>query len=204
MTARCPGRTAARPGRRCGSSGTVDDRAARPGLEELVEQYLAGPARDAAAEEAFFGDRSVELGAALARAGRSLQSDGTLHEHQRRIGHEIARSLPPALIARAAAISSSSTFHRLLEEVEIAVGRIRRVGELAVYDVAHRIGCHLGLSPARIYLHCGTRAGARALGLPWHARSLDPSVLPPVLKRLTPGQAEDFLCIFKDRLAGLS
>ena len=39
------------------------------------------------------------------------------------------------------------------------------LGELTVYDVAHRIGAYLQLEPDVVYLHRGTRIGARYLGL---------------------------------------
>ena len=54
--------------------------------------------------------------------------------------------------------------------------------------------------PERVYLHRGTRKGARALGLDWRADSLDPRVLPKELADLEPREIEDFLCIYKDCL----
>lgn len=172
-------------------------------LQDLVDEYLNGAAIDAASEEAFFGERTLDLAAALARAGRSLQRNGSLHPHQRRIGHKIASWLPAALLLRKSTIAASSDFDRVLREVQRAIGGIRRIGELAIYDVAHRIGCFLNLRPTRVYLHCGTRDGARALGLPWRGATLDPASLPRELRRLTPAQVEDFLCLFKDRLSGV-
>jgi len=38
-------------------------------------------------------------------------------------------------------------------------------GKLAVYDVAMRIGIWRDIWPRYVYLHAGTRKGARALGL---------------------------------------
>ena len=37
------------------------------------------------------------------------------------------------------------------------------IGDLTVYDISTRIGAFLKLEPNRIYLHAGTRIGARAL-----------------------------------------
>jgi hypothetical protein len=59
------------------------------------------------------------------------------------------------------------------------------------------------LEPDRIYLHAGTREGARALGL--GGTALSKSELPKAFHRLSPGEIEDCLCIYKDdlrRLAG--
>jgi hypothetical protein len=37
--------------------------------------------------------------------------------------------------------------------------------EEVVYDIAHRIGAYLRREPEAVYLHAGTREGARALNL---------------------------------------
>lgn len=52
------------------------------------------------------------------------------------------------------------------------------VGPLAVYDVSDRIGSYLGIRPEKVYLHCGVRQGARALGLPWRQPTVGRSLIP--------------------------
>jgi hypothetical protein len=49
-----------------------------------------------------------------------------------------------------------------------------------------------------VYLHAGTRAGARALGLNWRATTLAVHDLPAELRVLAPHEIEDCLCIFKN------
>jgi hypothetical protein len=78
---------------------------------------------------------------------------------------------------------------------------IKGLGKLYAYDVAHLIGAHLNLSPERVYLHAGTRKGARALGFPSALEYLTPSQLPSELQILKPYEMEDFLCIYKAFLA---
>jgi predicted kinase len=75
------------------------------------------------------------------------------------------------------------------------------IGELYVYDTALRIGAKLNLFPARVYLHAGTRQGARALGLDARADALDMADLPREFHVLKPYEVEDVLCIFKSELA---
>lgn len=71
---------------------------------------------------------------------------------------------------------------------------------LYVYDVALRIAHgFLDLQPEYVYLHAGAAEGARYLGLRGDKHPL--SAFPAAMHRLTPAQAEDFLCICKDRLA---
>ncbi len=72
-----------------------------------------------------------------------------------------------------------------------------------VYDAASRIGAKLRLKPQRIYLHAGTRDGARALGVPRSARVLEKRDLPRPLRRLAAHHLENFLCIDKRRLERL-
>jgi hypothetical protein len=52
--------------------------------------------------------------------------------------------------------------HALIKRTIHSIGGLR---ELYTYDMALRIGAFLGLAPEFVYLHRGTRAGARALGL---------------------------------------
>jgi hypothetical protein len=82
-----------------------------------------------------------------------------------------------------------------------AVFRITGIGELYICDTSLRIGAKLNLFPTAVYLHPGTRAGARALGLDDRAKMLKVSALPKPFRTLAPHELEDILCIFKDDLA---
>jgi hypothetical protein len=71
-------------------------------------------------------------------------------------------------------------------------------GELTVYDAALRIGTYreLKLEPKEIYLHAGTRKGAKTLGFKGRRRSIRLDELPKAFYRLKPYQIEDCLCIY--------
>jgi len=58
------------------------------------------------------------------------------------------------------------------------------------------------LEPKQIYLHRGTRDGARALGIRGRLSKLTVPDIPKDFARLSPGEIEDCLCIYKDRLRG--
>ncbi|MGD1155166.1 MAG: hypothetical protein ABSA41_04990 [Terriglobia bacterium] len=92
---------------------------------------------------------------------------------------------------------SFDQLHNLITE---HLNGIRNLGGLYYYDTALRIGASLHLMPERVYLHSGTRDGARALGLDWRADPLDPRALPKALGDLEPYEIEDFLCIYRDHL----
>jgi hypothetical protein len=72
---------------------------------------------------------------------------------------------------------------------------------LTVYDIADRIGAYLALRPAEVFLHAGTRKGAKALGLDTGSKSLSMSCLPEDLQSVEPEEAEDILCIYREVLA---
>lgn len=78
---------------------------------------------------------------------------------------------------------------------------IYRFGELAVCDTAFRLGVWLKLWPKAVYLHAGARVGAKAQGLDVRRDCLDMAELPGEVRVLKPWQVEDFLCIFKRKLA---
>jgi hypothetical protein len=101
---------------------------------------------------------------------------------------------------RRARLERATSFDDLHERVGAAIGSLQGIGELTVYDTALRIGAKLGHLPKAVYLHAGTRAGARALGLDWKAEVLPIRAFPAELRVLAPHEIEDCLCIFKDRL----
>lgn len=71
------------------------------------------------------------------------------------------------LIARA---ESSEALHALVAR---QLREVAGIGELYVYDTAFRIGAYLRLPPTRVYLHAGTRDGARALQLDYRSAALE-------------------------------
>jgi len=78
---------------------------------------------------------------------------------------------------------------------------VRGLGDLYIYDTALRLGSFLKLSPKHVYLHAGTRAGARALGLKLSEDFLRVTALPKTIQVLEPHEIEDFLCIYKAHFA---
>ncbi len=184
----------------CPPSG--GDGKAELSLEQIVERYLAGPARRAREEQRSFR-REPSLKAAVSRAAHARTPDGKRHSHQRRIPAGVLAECRQRLLRALAQLRRAQTFDELHALVEHAIRDIPGVGELLVYDTAARIGAKLRLRPQRVYLHAGTRDGARALGAPRSARVLEKRDLPRPLRRLAPDDLENFLCIYKRRLERL-
>ena len=105
------------------------------------------------------------------------------------------------LVANISRLRASQTFDDLFVLVDDFIASIRGIGELAVYDTALRIGARFNLAPQRVYLHAGTRDGARALGLASGTEAIETHQLPESLQALSPREVEDLLCIYKSRLA---
>lgn len=135
------------------------------------------------------------LRSAVARAALAETRDGKRYSHQRRIKQVVLQAIRQVLSE--IDYSQMRSFDELHTAIDREIGSIRGVGELLVYDTALRIGAKLSLMPERVYLHSGTRQGARALGLPWKQGSISIHQMPAVLRGLQPHEIEDCLCIFK-------
>jgi hypothetical protein len=173
----------------------IDDRK----LERLIDQYLGDFVRHRQAERGRFAGMP-NLTTAIRDAALARRADGKCEAHQRRVGLARLEPFEKLLQKSQAAIAKCNCFDDLHDLV--ARCQSERVGALATYDTAVRIGAYLGLAPDKVYLHTGTRKGAKALGLGVSQGWLDPDELPVPFHRLSPDEIEDFLCIFKGSFGG--
>lgn len=141
------------------------------------------------------------LETAIEHAALAIDGNGKRFAHQRRLIHEALAAAKRALLSTIAPLNLIRDFDVLIRLIEEIVAPIDGIGKLYVYDTSLRIGAKLGLLPEKVYLHAGTRDGAKVLGLDWRARALEPVSLPGWLRVLAPHEIEDFLCIYKDKLA---
>lgn len=155
--------------------------------EEIVAAYICDW-RGAARDELEHFRRANSLREAILRATEK-------RPHQYRIPQVLLEKAKQQLLSSSSILRAAPDFERLYSAVEKLIGSERGIGELCVYDIAHRIGAFLGFEPKLVYLHRGTRAGARALG--FTGKTLDPRTLPAAFSRLTPAEIEDCLCIYK-------
>lgn len=120
--------------------------------------------------------------------------------HQRRIPNVVLRAWADSLLQRRVRIGKAKTFSELHDIMAEAARELHGIGRLTVYDTATRVGAFLKLEPDRVYLHAGTRDGARVLGLN-QREWLSPLDLPKPFRRLCAGEIEDCLCIYKRQIA---
>jgi hypothetical protein len=149
--------------------------------------------------DTFRSEPSLE--AAVKRAAVAETPDGKRYSHQTRLTRTALKRVRQALVN--APLAECQDFAALHLEIQQRISHIRGIGELMVYDTAHRIGAKLSLSPDVVYLHRGTREGARALGVRGSAKQINVSALPVELQGLCAGEIEDFLCVFKSDLREL-
>jgi len=165
-----------------------------------IAKHYATHYRANAREEMRYYNRQPSLRAAIETAALSCLPNGKRHGHQRRIPGRVLAIAARALQGGAPGLGKAASFDDLHQAVEAAILPLRGIGELAVYDIAHRIGAYRGLEPELVYLHAGTRAGAKILGL--SGKKLARRDLPAAFRGLSPAEIEDCLCIYKSWLRG--
>jgi hypothetical protein len=162
-------------------------------LEEVVTRYLTDWRQLAARDMRPF-KKAKSLSNAISEATAK-------YPHQYRIPNSVLEEAKIRLLKRQRLLEDSQSFDELHYRIECEIGSIHGIGELAIYDIAHRIGSYLGLEPKRVYLHAGTRHGARALGL--SGKKIHPQDLPQAFRQLTAAEIEDCLCIYAEDIARL-
>ena len=170
-------------------------------LDQIVQRHISEHRPRAARELRYYKlQRSLEKAIEVAVLAR--MPSGKRHPHQRRIPGRVLEVAKEQLFS--ADLERCDSFAKLFATVEEAIRPIHGIGELAVYDTAQRIGAYLGLMPERVYLHAGTREGAKALGVDVRRKTVAVDELPEPLRALEAYEIEDCLCIYKAELKELS
>lgn len=131
-------------------------------LAAVTKSYIAR-FRVAARRELHFYGTQKALGAAIRLAALSRTPHDKRHSHQRRIPQQVLEAAERRLQALSARLRKTRSFAELHRVISDEIGSIRGIGDLTIYDVAHRIGAYLGHEPEAVYLHAGAReGGARA------------------------------------------
>ena len=145
--------------------------------------------------EFFRARHSIE--SAIHHAATATDEDGCCFDHQFRILRAARPQAEVALTLAKSRLKACKAFHELHTLMDDVLRPIFGLGDLYIYDAALRIGAFLGLSPEFVYLHAGTREGARALGLGRGRAYLEMRELPPPIRALSADEAESFICIYK-------
>jgi hypothetical protein len=171
-------------------------------LQAIAERYVAEIQGPAEAERVRIGALPT-LAAAISSAAMCVTPEGNRHSHQRRIPKAALQEAKRCLIAAEGALADAGSFEPLYGIVVNELRHVRGIGALTTYDIAASIGAYLGWAPARVYLHAGAAAGAKAVGVrSGEERSVPLDAFPRELRSLPPYHLENLLCIFKAQLAG--
>ena len=169
-------------------------------VEAIVDDHITQH-RTRTAREMKFYKIQPNLEQAIEVASLAKLPSGKRHPHQRRIPQAALQESKARLSV--VDFNKCASFDELYAVVERQIDDISGIGRLTVYDTAQRIGAYLGLEPDLIYLHAGTREGAKALGLDVRKHALTFQEMPEPFHRLRPYEIEDCLCLYKGELSEL-
>jgi len=136
---------------------------------------------------------------AVVRAVESEYPEGKRYPHQYRIPKSALREAKDLL--ETVKFNKGKSFDAIHELVKKAIEGVSGIGELIIYDIAHRIGASLRIKPQDVYLHCGTREGAKKLpGYKKGMKKMPLSLIPKELRHLGAEHLENCLCIYSKNL----
>lgn len=165
-------------------------------IRAIVSAYIK-KYRDRTLDELNWFREQSSIRSAIEIAALAKDRRGKRLSHQRRLSRSTLEQAHKTLDSNIEAIETVKDFDELFNLIEAILEPITGIGELYVYDTSLRIGAKLGKMPEKVYLHAGTRAGAKALGIPRQEKSIEPNRLPAEFQELEPHEIEDVLCIFK-------
>jgi len=172
-------------------------------LSLLIDVYLRGTPRQGCfsanqtcADEF---EQMKDLEGAISTATLSVTKQGKRHPHQRRLPASVLTEVKDRLLEKIKDVESCRNFDQLHGLVSGICRDVHGAGPLLAYDVSSRIafGFRTVLPPVLVYLHAGAAKGAGKLGVSGPKAKLED--FPEPIRRLDAAQAEDFLCVFKDK-----
>jgi len=166
-------------------------------LRKMVDHFIRERGYLMDTERDWWGNPDLPFAEACRRALFRLQNDQVRDGHQWTFSVDALDGFAKTLAHNRSSLESASTFQELYQGVERALRLAPNRKPLLIYDISRRLGFRLGRQPETVYLHAGTRAGANALkpGL-GRPRTRPMAEFPTSIRtRLTPAQAEDFLCV---------
>jgi hypothetical protein len=128
---------------------------------------------------------------------------GNKHSHQWRICNDVYEEFKFSLLNVKDRIEKAKNFDELVNIIDRH--KPHGVGEVFCYDTTVRIGFWLNLLSEKVYIHAGTRIGLQNLFVKKISiKTICKDKLPEPFcsSDLSPGQLEDFFCIFKADFSG--
>ena len=167
-------------------------------VREFIDNF-----RDSEEKELLFF-RKQPFNQALESAALAKDSRGKRFGHQRRLKRISLQEARRALLEKRGALEEAKSFEAIHSTLLEITANVHGLGELYAYDTALRISAARGCAPKHVYLHAGTRVGAKQLGLNATQGYLPMASLPKALQPLLPHEVESFLCIYKNHFGATS
>ena len=139
------------------------------------------------------------LDCCIHNAALAINHKGKRHSHQKRLSKKTLSIARDILVDNKNSIKEIKSFDQLFVLIDNLLKPVKGIGELYIYDTSLRIGSYLDHLPEKVYLHSGTRIGARSLGYK-NKYIIEMNELPKEFQKLEPFEVEDILCIFEDKL----
>ena len=174
-------------------------------LEIYIKEYKYNYSKTTAEEIKEFKNMP-SITDAIKKAALMIIGKGKRHPHHRRKSKKTLETAKDILLKNQTEISKADNFHNLHEIIIKALNGTKGIGPLYCYDTTFLIGAHLGKLPEKIYLHAGTKKGAKNMAIDvWGKKYIEMKDIPccEIFERkcLKPYEIEDFLCIYKEQLA---
>jgi hypothetical protein len=170
-------------------------------LEAMVREFIDAYRERECNELAFFNERSLEE--ALEFAALAKDSRGKRFSHQRRLTRKSLQQGKQFIMGLHGAFQMAESFEEILKTIRDVTAQVHGLGELYAYDTALRISAKTGHEPKHVYLHAGTRVGAKRLGISTNRDYVPMLELPEALQQLKAHEVESFLCIYKNQFGGI-
>jgi len=167
-------------------------------LKVFIRHYKINCRPDKENEFDWF-ENQPSLESAVIYAAEAKDENGKRYSHQRRIKTIPIKNAKAELLENFEKLKNADSFHSLWLLIGHLIKPINGIGELYIYDTALRIGAFLKFHPEKVYLHAGTRIGAKRLKIKNSNEDwIELSELPKDFQKLPMNEVEDILCIYKD------
>ncbi len=143
-----------------------------------------------------------DLNTCIQNAALAQNYKGKRYRHQCRISKKTLSKAKDILLDNKKLIKEIDDFDKLFTLIDNLLKSVKGIGRLYIYDTSLRIGSYLGYLPEKVYLHAGTRVGARQLGFK-NEISIEMTEFTNEFQYLEPFEVEDILCIYEDKLGSL-
>lgn len=164
-------------------------------INNTVQEYITVNKKKIDKEFDFYRE-SKNIDELIHKAVFAILPDGKRNPHQRRISEHIFKDVEKNILKIKETFNNFKTFDEILSVIE--ENKVKGFGKLAVYDTALRIGMYFNIYPKAVYMHAGTKGGARNLGLNVKREYIPKNEFPQSFMVLEPYEIECILCIYKD------